>query len=71
MKLKLNRNLALHEAGDIVEVEAVNGVPVNSYWRKRLKDSQFDNCVEIIKEKKIVRKKIEKDKKSEVLNDSQ
>ena len=38
MKLKLNRNLALYEAGDIVEVEAVDGVPVNGYWRKRLKD---------------------------------
>jgi hypothetical protein len=71
MKLKLNRNLALYEAGDIVEVEAVNGVPVNRYWRKRLKDSQFDNCVEIIEEKKVVRKKIAKDEKSEVLNDSQ
>lgn len=71
MKLKLNRNLALYEAGDIVEVEAVDGVPVNSYWRKRLKDSQFDNCVEIIEEKKIVRKKIAKNEKSEVLNDSQ
>lgn len=71
MKLKLNRNLALHEAGDIVEVEAVDGVPVNNYWRKRLSDAQFDNCVEIIEEKKVVRKKISKDKKSEVLNDSQ
>jgi hypothetical protein len=71
MKLKLNRNLALYEAGDIVEVEAVDGVPVNGYWRKRLKDSQFDNCVEIIEEKKVVRKKNAKDKKSEVLNDSQ
>lgn len=71
MKLKLNRNLALYEAGDIVEVEAVDGVPVNGYWRKRLKDSQFDNCVEIIEEKKVVRKKNSKDGKSEVLNDSQ
>lgn len=71
MKLKLNRNLVFHEAGDIVEVEAVDGVPVNGYWRKRLKDSQLDNCVEIIEEKKVVRKKIGKDKKSEVLNDSQ
>lgn len=71
MKLKLNRNLALHEAGDIIDVESVDGVPVNSYWRKRLNDAQFDNCVEIIQEKKIVRKKIEKEIKSEVLNDSQ
>lgn len=71
MKLKLNRNLALYKAGDIVEVESVGGVPVNGYWRRRLKDSQFDNCVEIIEEKKVVRKKIAKDKKSEVLNDSQ
>ena len=71
MKLKLNRNLALYEAGDIVEVEAVDGIPVNSYWRKRLNDAQFDNCVEVIEEKKVVRKKIAKDEKSEVLNDSQ
>jgi hypothetical protein len=63
MKLKLNRNLALYEAGDIIEVEAAGGVPVNSYWRRRLNDAQFDNCVEIIEEKKVVRKKNQKIKK--------
>lgn len=28
------------------------GIPLDSFWRKRLKDSQIDNCLEITKTKK-------------------
>tara|TARA_B100000497_G_C7687141_1_gene416693 strand:- start:180 stop:428 length:249 start_codon:yes stop_codon:yes gene_type:complete len=67
MKLKLNADLASNKSGDIVEVRESFGIPTSKYWRQRIKDSAVDNCVEIIKQKKIVRKKIEK----EVLNDNQ
>ena len=67
MKLKLNTDLACHKSGDIVEVIDASGIPTSKYWRQRIKDSAVDNCVEIIKQKKMVRKKIEK----EVLNDNQ
>ena len=67
MKLKLNTDLELNKQGDIVEVSDTLGIPHSQYWRQRLKDAVIDNCVEVIKEKKMVRKKIEK----EVLNDNQ
>jgi len=35
--------------GDIVNVKCKNGVPVDKYWRNRLKDMAVDNSVEIIK----------------------
>ncbi len=34
-----------------VEVDSKN-VPVEKYWRDRLKDAEVDNCIEIVKEKK-------------------
>lgn len=37
------------EAGETVKVEAKGGVPVERYWRDRLKDSEIDGCVELAK----------------------
>lgn len=30
-----------------------NGIPLNKFWRNRLKDSEIDNCIEIYKPKKV------------------
>ena len=50
MKLKLNCDLQKHKAGDIITIDTdENGVPLERYWRSRLKDSEIDNCVEIVK----------------------
>lgn len=53
MKLKLNQDLRTprgkKKKGDIIEVEADNNkIPLDIFWRKRLNDSQIDNCVEIV-----------------------
>lgn len=55
MKLKLNQNLSTPKGklnkDSIINVECdENSIPLNRFWRNRLKDSEFDNCVEIVKE---------------------
>jgi hypothetical protein len=49
--LKLNKNLSTPKGkvlmGSIVNIECdSNGVPLNQFWRARVKDSKIDYCVE-------------------------
>ncbi len=54
-KLKINvkfpsRNL---KKGDIIQIDVDDeGTPLDLYWRRRLKDSAIDNCVELINNSK-------------------
>jgi hypothetical protein len=52
MKLKLNQNLKFknkeYKKDSIIEVEDVDNIPTDLFWRNRLKDSAIDNCVEIV-----------------------
>ncbi len=47
-KLKINITLTKkYKAGDVVNIRCdVNDMPEDAYWRRRLKDSEIDNCVE-------------------------
>jgi len=50
MKLKLNQPMAGYEAGRTVTVQTdASGVPLEKFWRRRLRDAKIDNCVEVIK----------------------
>lgn len=55
MKLKLNQDLKTPKGklikDSIIEVDDIDGVPTDRFWRNRLKDSAIDNCVEIINKK--------------------
>lgn len=51
MRLKIN-NVSGH-AGTIDIQTDENGVPLNRFWRKRLKDAAIDQCVEIMKPRKV------------------
>lgn len=58
MKLKIN-NVAGYSG--VIDVQTdENGVPLQRFWRKRLKDAETDNCVEVVKPSR--RKKQEPDK---------
>lgn len=47
MKLKINR---VPGYSDQVTVKTDGfGVPLDKFWRNRLKDAEIDNCVELIK----------------------
>lgn len=66
MKLKLNQNIKfsgkVFNKDTIIEVDVdANNVPLEQFWRRRLKDSLIDNCVEVVKESK---EEIEQSKKN-------
>ena len=51
--LKLNAPLRGRPAGDEVRIQVdKNGVPIDAYWRNRLKDAAVDGCVEFYETKK-------------------
>lgn len=51
-KLKINKAFRGHKAEEIVAVECdENGTPLDQFWRKRVKDSAIDGCVEFVETK--------------------
>lgn len=57
MKLKIN-----HVPGfsGTITIEDNNGIPVERFWRNRLKDAETDNCVEVVKARAKKTKEISK-----------
>lgn len=50
ISLKLNTSLKDKKVGSIVTVEVDRDkVIIDPYWRRRLKDAEIDNCVEVVK----------------------
>jgi len=49
MRIQINKGLGLFKKGQVIEVEDLKGIPVDRYWRKRLKDAKTDKCCEILK----------------------
>ncbi len=48
--VKLQTAIDGHPSGQIVRlVSDKNGTPVNSFWRKRIKDSKTDDCLSVLK----------------------
>ncbi len=50
-KLKINKILGKKrpKIGEIIKIEVdVNNIPLDRFWRNRVKDSAIDNCVELI-----------------------
>ena len=63
IKLRLNTDIKTPKGaikkGSIIELEAdIAGQPLDSFWRRCLKESSIDNCVEILAEQK--NKKVKK-----------
>lgn len=66
MNIKINFPFGKYEEGEIVEVKDQAGIPVDYFWRKRLKDSKLDKCCEVVKEsqpKREAKAKVDKPKK--------
>lgn len=62
MKLKINTDLYNLKEGAVVTIQTKDGIPTEKYWRDRLKDSEIDGCVSVIKKtKRITRKEESKD----------
>lgn len=50
MKLKIN-NVPGYSGTVTIETDN-SGVPLDKFWRNRLKDAEIDQCVEIVKPKR-------------------
>ncbi len=51
VELKVNRSMNGVHAGSVIKIEVSRGgIPIDPFWRKRVRDSKRDNCVEVIKE---------------------
>jgi len=62
IEIKCNTKILKHEEGSRVQVKSVNGVPTDSFWRRRLADAEIDGCCEVfsdapVKEEKKSEKK--------------
>ena len=63
MKLKLNTPLDGYQAGQTVAVQTDRAnVPLERFWRRRIKDAEIDNCVEVVRNTKPSKPKKELDK---------
>ena len=52
IQIKALKDLGSVSAGKIIKTLADdNGTPLSSFWRKRLKDAEIDNCCEIVTDK--------------------
>jgi len=50
IKIKLNKDLYGFKKDAIIDLPCDDeGVPFNTFWRRRLLDADYDNCVEVIK----------------------
>ena len=56
LQIIINKDFMGYKKGTTITVNAEKGVPLDKFWRDRLKDSKIDNCVSIFK-KKVVTKK--------------
>lgn len=53
VEYKINKPIAKHRKDDTVRIKCdLDGVPLDRYWRDRLKDAKVDNCMEMLKDKK-------------------
>lgn len=61
MQIKLNQNLRTPQGqllkDAIIEINDENGVPTDLFWRNRLKDSAIDNCIEVVNQVILTKKK--------------
>ena len=52
MKLLINKDFDGYKKGMEITVKAVKKIPLDIYWRRRLKDAEIDGCVEVVKSKR-------------------
>jgi len=49
VKIKLKKDIAGHKAGEVIKLEtSKNSTVLSSFWRRRIKDSEIDGCVQVI-----------------------
>jgi hypothetical protein len=50
IQIKINKPLKNYKANTVISIAAgKNKLPIEPYWRNRLKDAEIDNCISIVK----------------------
>ncbi len=53
IQIKVNGTLPGYAKGRVITVACdPTGIPLEEYWRRRLKDAETDNCCEVVVEKR-------------------
>jgi len=52
----LDLNKKQYSVGEIIEIKDNQGVPLDKFWRSRIKDSIQDKCISIVEKKETVKK---------------
>jgi len=63
-QIKVNKNFAGHLAGKIIDLECDDrGNPLDAFWYARVRDSEYDGCVEFVDngKKKVAKKNTTED----------
>ncbi len=47
LEITVNMHFGKYDAGDKIVVKGKDGIPLESYWRKKVTDSKRDNCISI------------------------
>lgn len=47
IEIEINMDFKPYAKGQVIKVRSANGVPLEKYWRKRIRDSEIDNCVTV------------------------
>jgi len=49
-KYKLNASIGGYSTGAVIRVQCYreSGIPTERYWRRRLRDSEIDGCMELV-----------------------
>jgi hypothetical protein len=66
-ELRINKSISTpigkKVKGDTISIQCdVNGMPLDLFWRNRIKDSAIDHCVEFVEKQKPIITKKKKDK---------
>jgi hypothetical protein len=48
VQVKIKKSFANFTEGEVVEVLGVDGVPLDVFWQRRLRDSAIDGCCELV-----------------------
>ena len=51
MKIRLNIAMKSYAKGQEITIGDENGIPLDPFWRRRLKDAEIDNSIEIVQTK--------------------
>lgn len=48
IEIEILKDFGAHKKGTKIKTTARDGIPMQQFWRDRLKDAEYDNCVKIV-----------------------